>query len=451
MEFDDCPLKPIVDDVIFNGGSEPSLKYSALIWYSDTEYVEPLRVISVDHLANFVDNFTDGLIVTMAVTTGKLAYRLNPNRASLKVELTSSSSRLLPDASADASTTVVESFKAVMMNTEDDIANQYSPAIANEFKLDLHDFKLVKFQLLGEFVEQLRKATMGTNFISSKVDDVVKSSFHMAGSQIEARTPFKGVVMSGVSRKEPDRQIMIPHDTRLVDIPKYLQKGQRGVFGSGLSSFYRDGYWYVWPTFDTTRYNKSEEKLTIINVPQTRYPGLERTYKYEGANLTIVTTGETKTSDVSDIMQYKSGNASRTLEASALSGGKPMYESKNNKTMAKPSAGISEVMSTERKDDQLRDYNKRIKVTDNVMEELSKSAASAGRMFSFVWEHSFHDGIIPGMPCRVMYWEGKRTVILEGVVVGAQSYTHPVGGNILRGRYATVTGVYVFVSKEEVA
>ena len=81
---------------------------------------------------------------------------------------------------------------------------------------------------------------------------------------------------------------MIPHGTRLVDIPKYLQESQRGVFGSGLSSYYRDGYWYIWPSYDTTRFTKEEIRLTIINVPQTRFPGMERTFKYDGNNNRII-------------------------------------------------------------------------------------------------------------------------------------------------------------------
>ena len=451
MEFDKSPLMPLVQDIIATGANEPTMKFSALIWYSETEYVEPLRVVSIDNISNFLTNFSDGLILTMAVTTGKLAYKLAPNRETLTVELNVSSNAFLPDTSERDAPGFVERFKAIMTNVEDDLANQYSSALANEFKLDLFDFKLVKFQLLSEYVEQLRKVTFGTNFIESKVSDMIKTAIHTAGEKIEAKTPFKGIVMSGTPREAPDRQTMIPHGTRLVDIPKYLQESQRGVFGSGLSSYYRDGYWYIWPSYDTTRFTKEDVKLTIINVPQTRFPGMERTFKYEGNSLTIVTTGETKTADMSDIFQANKGNASRTLSASALAGSTSAADTKNNKTFNKPSKAVSEVMSTERKKDQLLNYRERIKVTDNVLNELSKSAASNGRMFSFVWENSDHSAIIPGMPCRLMYWDGEKTVINDGVVVAVQSYTHPAGGNILRGRHTTVSGVYVFMSKEEPA
>ena len=99
MDFDKCPLMPLVQDIIATGANEPTLKYSALIWYSETEYVEPLRVVSVDNISNFLTNFTDGIVLTMAVTTGKLAYKLAPNRETLTVELNVSSSAFLPDTS----------------------------------------------------------------------------------------------------------------------------------------------------------------------------------------------------------------------------------------------------------------------------------------------------------------------------------------------------------------
>ena len=140
MDFDKCPLMPLVQDIIATGANEPTLKYSALIWYSETEYVEPLRVVSVDNISNFLTNFTDGIVLTMAVTTGKLAYKLAPNRETLTVELNVSSSAFLPDTSERDSPSYVERFKAIMINVEDDLANQYSSALANEFKLDLFDF-----------------------------------------------------------------------------------------------------------------------------------------------------------------------------------------------------------------------------------------------------------------------------------------------------------------------
>jgi hypothetical protein len=448
MEFDQSTLRAVVEDISMTGGNQPLVRYSALVYYNETEYVEPLRVISVDKMADYMNAFTDGIIISAIILAGDYAYNLTNNRNTLSVELVTSAENILTDTSERESRTTVQRYKAVMINTEDDVANQYSAVAVDQFKLNMFDFRIVRFQLLDEFVEKLRVAKIGTIFRFNNAEEILRTTIHETCELFESKIPFEGVDIQGISRSTADTQVIAPQGMRLVDLPKYLQESERGVYGTGLSAFYREGHYYVWPTFDVTRFTKSEIKLTIINVPQTRFPGLDRTYKYQGNHLTIVTTGTTVTADNSDTLQMTVGNTSQTGSAGALHNG-TYSKTENNKTLAQSRDILSEITSNPRLDNiQQTEQKARIKITDNTLNELSKSAMSAGNVMQLVWENSFHEAITPGMPCRIQYWDGAKVIERDGVVIATQSYTHPAGGNLLRGRYVTATGVYVFLSKE---
>ena len=448
MDFDQSPLQPMVMDIAQTGGNQPSVRFNALVYYSDSAYVEPYRVISEDKLADFTKDFSDGVVISMIVPAGDYTYKIVPNRSTLSIELTRTSETYLSESMGTSAATTVERFKATLLNTEDDVANQYASAAVTEFKLNMFDFKVARFQLLSEFVEKLRTVQIGTVHRQVKVADIIRTEMHRNLEKIEATTGFQGVTMRGTAKDTADTQVIIPQGTRLVDLPKYLQETERGVYGSGMSAFYRDGQYYVWPTYDLTGFTSNEEKLTIINVPQTRYPGIERTYKFEGKHLTIVTTGETASSDSSDIRQMTHGNASRTANAGSLHN-TSSFKYDKNKGIANAKDIISEVMGEERKDGiQQLPQKSRIKITDNTLNELSKSAIGNGRAMQLIWENGYHEAIVPGMPCRLMYWDGDHVLERDGLVVGVQSYTSPASGNVFRGRYVTATAIYIFVSRE---
>lgn len=448
MDFDQSPLQPVVMDIVQHGGNTPSVHLSALVYYSETEYVEPYRVISEDRLADFTKDFSDGIVISMIIPAGSFVYKLVPNRSTLIVEVTRSVDTYMTDTSERSTETTVERFKATMVNMEDDLANQYSEHALAEFKLDMFDFRVARFQLLSEFVEKLRTVQIGTVHRYDSVADIIRTEMHKNLDKLEAKSGFEGVTMSGTPKETIDTQVIIPQGTRLVDLPKYLQESERGVYGSGMSAFYRDGQYFVWPTYDLTRFNTSESKLTIINVPQTKYPGVERTYKHDGQHLTIVTTGETASGDASDINQMTQGNASRTASAGSLHNS-ASFQYDKNKGIANAKDIISEIMGETRKDGiQQLQQGSRIKVTDNTLNELSRNAKNAGRAMQVIWENGYHEAIIPGMPCRLMYWDGTHVLTRDGVVIGVQSYTSPSSGNVFRGRLVTATAIYIFVSRE---
>ena len=190
MDFDQSPLQPVVMDIVQHGGNTPSVHLSALVYYSETEYVEPYRVISEDRLADFTKDFSDGIVISMIIPAGSFVYKLVPNRSTLTVEVTRSVDTYMTDTSERSTETTVERFKATMVNMEDDLANQYSAHALSEFKLDMFDFRVVRFQLLSEFVEKLRTVQIGTVHRYDSVADIIRTELHKNLENLDANFCF---------------------------------------------------------------------------------------------------------------------------------------------------------------------------------------------------------------------------------------------------------------------
>ena len=451
MLFDESPLNDVVESICFKERFPPTVSYEAVIFYGDgdDDYLRPLRVVNEDLISDFTKDFADGRVVSMAITTGKYAYRIFPNQHNLYIELTKYTDPEINKIGGESNNAIVQKFKAVLLDTDDPIADNIRADLQNEFKLDILDFRLVRFQIIDEFVEQLKTIKIGSVYRDCTVADVMKLAIHKHTKTIESKTPFNGIEIYGVPREKKDKQIKVIDGTRLVDLPKYLQKNERGVFSSGMSSFYRNGWWYIWPTYDTSRFSDAEHKITIINVPAIKYSGLESTFDYEGNHLTVLSTGITTSHDMNEVAQLTVGNAGRVANAGAIHENGAMTYDKNK---AKYSADkiISEYSVDERKDERFyEEKTGRIKVTDNLLDELSTRSIVLGTHVYTVWENSFAEAVIPGMAAKFVYWDGNKVIEKEGVVLATHTFTQPTGGNILRGRYVAATGILLFINKND--
>lgn len=92
--------------------------------------------------------------------------------------------------------------------------------------------------------------------------------------------------MQGIDIVTPDNQakrdhIVVPHGTRLLDLPDYVQHKCGGVYSTGLGSYLRDRHWYLYPLLDYARAAKGEDLVTILVVPLKKFSGTARTYRQD--------------------------------------------------------------------------------------------------------------------------------------------------------------------------
>jgi hypothetical protein len=203
----------------------------------------------------------------------------------------------------------------------------------------------------------------------------------------------------------------------------------------------------VYPCFDVTRFNDTSHKLTIINIPDNHFPGLERTYKLTGDNLVILSTGKVKFRDNSNVAQLNKGNGTRFADATKIFDN--FSTTKDNKTVASRGSNNSETIGQARPNGQNFVPLGIKKITANPYIEYSALAARQGSLITMVWENANRSLLYPGMPVKIMYLDNDSIKTLYGVLLNVHSFVHTKEPGMTGIRYIVNTTLGVFVKPLE--
>jgi hypothetical protein len=187
--------------------------------------------------------------------------------------------------------------------------------------------------------------------------------------------------------------------------------------------------------------------LTIINIPPRRLPGIERTYRKDGDNLVVITTGDTKFSDLSNLAQLNSGNGVRFADASKMVD--DFVTVKGNKAVAQRGKTNTEVVTDTRPNGINYVTTALRQINANPYVEFSALAARQGSGISLVWENADRNLLYPGMPTKVMYLDGGAIKELEGVLLGVHEYTSLRDQGPTADRHVSIVTLSVFVKPLE--
>ncbi len=204
----------------------------------------------------------------------------------------------------------------------------------------------------------------------------------------------------------------------------------------------------MYPLYDTERFDTTTDKVTIINVPGNKLVGVERTYRKDGSNTIILSTGNVKFKDISDHQQLSNGNGVRFAEASIFMDG--FVQTKNNKTISARGANVNEVISTSRQSGRQNVHVSDTRITSNVAKEYSSLARREGAIINLLWENANPDLIFPGIPVKILYLEDEEIREITGVVLKAQEFVHMKGQVMFSNTHYVNLGLSVFVNRKKI-
>jgi hypothetical protein len=273
-------------------------------------------------------------------------------------------------------------------------------------------------------------------FMKAKSMEIVVDSIDMP-SKVEMTPPSNTAV-----REHYDFR----HGVKLPDVPHIVQNKLGGIYSTGLGYFLKNGCWYFWGAFDTSRFDKADRTLTIINVPANKLPGSERTYRQNGRNLLVLATGEVRFNDDSEKLQLNEGNGLRAPDASQFMGN--WVTVKDNKAVASRGASNNEFVGEQRPNGNNNVQMSPTEATANSYVLSSMLARRMGSHIELVWENSDPKLLIPGMPVRVLYLDGDEIKTLEGLSVMNASYVETVGPGLLSTRHRRNTRLTLFVKRK---
>lgn len=433
-----------IQSILYN--IEPNTTYRWVVeLHIDDVNFTTMKVLNVDYDENPETNIAPSITVRFAMEGGTYYKRILPNDS--RLEATIYKYTLINDSSEINFEIPVEyeRYTATIFNKHDaNKAINLTDAVSEEL-LNVSDLVEVQLQLLNKAIEQLRIMPIGGVYRKCTAEDLLVTCIQNAYRHLdveEERLPI-GVDINGVSNTEIQETFVIPHGTRLMDLPDYIQNEVGGVYNSGMGSFIKGEFWYIYPKYNTVRFGETQRTLTIIRVPPNKLPSSERTYRVTNDTIMILCTAEGDKYDLSEIEQLNSGNGTRFASASHFL--ELFNTTEDNRTTASRGARVNEFLGQYRSTDINHAPVSSDRITANPYKHLANITKRQGNIISLVWENSDMDLILPGMLVKILTLEDEEVVEYSGVLL--RSY-HGVSlrGKGLTGRtYITRTVFNIFV------
>jgi hypothetical protein len=446
MEIENTALYSEVVKVTTNTSLPVHYRYDAVLYpVDDGGSYSVIKVVALDINQDFEGKYGDELLLKALIGAGKYAYHIYPYKDNIDVVIIKTPLTEVGDQVDASSPMTVKRYRGILIDTGSPTMTKNGSGQADEQSMDIANIVEIHFQLLDKALEKLRYVDAGGTLRYTTVEDALKGMMTSMSQSVtvDKKTVVLGVDMVKASNATQRTSIVIKHGIPIVHLPAYFQKECGGVYNAGMGHYYMDGIWYLYPCYDVTRFNSTTRTAVIINLPENRFPHIERTYRKDANNLVILATGKIQHQDKSSIAQMNLGNGARYTDAAAML--TSAVTVKNNKALISRGAFNSEYTAQTRSDGANYAPVSGSTINANPFEEMSKLAKRMGGVMAIEWQNSNPDLLTPGMMVRILYLENDQINQLDGVLLKAHTYVHQLGDGIMGGRHSTNTGLSVFV------
>lgn len=248
---------------------------------------------------------------------------------------------------------------------------------------------------------------------------------------------YKGIV--GCQITPPDNskiypQAIIPFDTKLMELPEYLQENF-GVYENGIASCIDRGMVYVFPVMDWDRFDKEVRTLTVINADPTAFAGLSNTYYADDqGKVEVISTGQVRHIDHSDMQQRKYGLGTVWIDADTfLDGG--IGRNPDDTIFAARGELMRGTADVQRSDGLTRKRWSSEVITANHYVEETRERMKRTSVVTMEWSNSNHNVVYPGMPTKVLTQIGEKMVEIPGTLIAVHSAERRVRDNLQEPRF----------------
>ena len=294
------------------------------------------------------------------------------------------------------------------------------------------------------------KDKMKLKALAMKGEQVVKYLLAKHSKELtksEEEDAFKGVDFIECNNKDEREHLIIPNGTNLVDLPVYVQKHGGGLYSTGIGNYYQNKHWFVYPLWDTQRYDKAIKTIKIVKVPVTRYTNIERTYRQEGDTLYMLATSNSEIADDNYNGFTETGNGTRFADSRRYI--RDFVEVKDNKAVAKREKNTHEFLFVDRGDIKNAVFHSKKRINSNPYVARSELAGKKGQIYNFIWENSNPDLLFPAMMVKIHYLDSDELMELNGVLLASNTATQLNGVSVTSKRHSTTTQMLIFANPSE--
>jgi hypothetical protein len=407
------------------------------------------KLLSRDRICNYVESYADETIVELVFGKGTYNHDVLPYKENLLITLYREPLGEVALSATDTSTQVItQQFRGVIIDPKSAVIEGNDPYAQDKDASDLTNLVYIKFQLLDLTIEQLRMRTTGMTLRNTTGAEAIRYilTTESAKVNIDSDQKVQGVDLYPPNNTQPQNHIVIPHGTRVTDVPEMIVQRAGGIYNAGFGFYLQAARWYIYPLYDIKRYDNSLKTLTLFNVPKNRLPGTERTFRTTANQVIALVTGDVKHMDNTEAQQLNQGNGVRFADATKIMDG--FVTVKDNKAQVLRSKNNNEYLA-ESRDTGLNNVQLATnRITSNPFQELSKLARRAGSHLMCRWENSDPDLIFPGMPVKYMYIVDDQVVEAIGTVVFAHHFTGTDRPGFTTQRHVTSSVLTLFLNKK---
>jgi hypothetical protein len=449
MRIDDTSLFAEVMK-INNEGSKPVHHFCNLVFWipSLSKTIKPTKLLEIDWVDDHELTYAPTITARLVIPAGDYAFDLYPYQKELEAKLSWIPIGEDTNAAVVSKPIELEHYYVVFQNPEKygDLTVKTmgnNPTTRSNLNLSalIDDFTV---QLIPKSVMAMSKQQIGgviNNTTAGELLVTLLTEFTKK-SQIESKITFNGVNMVTPDNKSAFRQVVIPQNTKLVDLPHFIQK-TIGVYSSGMGYYYYHNEWWLYPCYSTDFQQQKGKRLSVIVMPEARLAGIRRTYRETGDSAVILVTGQIDMVDNTNKMQMTAGTGVRFADANALINRQYATDGKISRK-----DNVTEINSVNR----AKGINaspvadKMLTTTPyNHYSNLSKMDCTA---INLVWHNSNPDILHPGITAKVMYYSEGKVKELQGVLLKAHHYYSAEGKGITLTRHVCISALTFLVRRD---
>jgi hypothetical protein len=446
MDLEESPLWNEVQTIIKEGPKPVGYYWKGQIHTTDVD-LDIMKIMSIDNICNYEANFGDELIIEVLMLMGDYIKVIYPNRANLDITIFKEPLLEIGDNEKLNEFKEAERFKAVPILEGLPAFEGSDLDIHNKFTLNLQTPLVISFQLFNRSLERLRTVTIGGVFRKVLNEDVIKASLVNESLKIKVSGAASILAVDVVpsDNKNKREHTVIPQGVKLLALSTYVQEKCNGVYNYGIGTYLQRKIWYVYPLYNTKRFDEAPVKAIIYKIQRNKLNGIERTYRVDGKTIHILATSSSTFEDDAGTNFMNEGNGVRLADAKQFMN--KFNKTVNNKTIINRKKLNSEIVYGEKEDGLNTVYSSKEVIGDNLFLEKTRIAARNGSIVTFAWDNANPKLLIPGMMIKVIYMDHDVMQEVTGVLLNCQVLVQLNGTGITIMRHITTCNLSIFINK----
>lgn len=448
--IESTPLWLDIQDTIASGPKQTKMDVRGEVHTTEDDFVV-MKVLEIEEECDYLKQMGPVMFVTFHLGMGDYAFKLYPYRQNLEFSI-----KYIPldERAVEDYQDPPEAirYKAIFDPRQNPQVTASQLAYQTYDSLNQASMVKIRLELQLRQWEPLRtKVFHDMTLINVSPEKLVFNL--LKGESDNVKVDGKNAC-DGIDFVPPDntaliQNVQIPTGLKLGLLPSFIQDKVNGLYNAGVGTFFQrydnKNLWFVYPTFNPSRFDSDVNRVVIYAVQSDRYTHVNRTYKKDGKILYIAATGQTSYMDGAHLNELNQGVGVRVADARAMML-KPV-EITPDGPVANRARLNTEIAFRQRPDGNM--YSQTFSSSSNPFELYSELAERALARINIVWENSYPDLIYPGMPCKYVFMNQDEYTERKGIILGKYSTTQLDGAPATSSSYHTETTLSILIEPFE--